>query len=195
MGVGVGVGCGLGVGVGVGCGLGVGVGTDAGVGGSAGTGVGDGDGDGGRVGVGVGIGVGCDSGVGVGTGVGVGGSVGTGVGDGKREEDERDVSECTSQVRPPPATANPAIPIKTVRRETPCFGGTTDVGGGEMLGAVSVVLSDDCVISLVMSDVGAVSVILSGSEAGGAETGPGTAVLPDVETTGTVASSSSSVGA
>ena len=168
---------------------GVGIGVTIGVEGGVGIGVTIGVGDN------VGVGVGCGLGVGVGTGVGVGGSVGTGVGDGKREEDERDVSECTSQVRPPPATANPAIPIKTVRRETPCFGGTTDVGGGEMLGAVSVVLSDDCVISLVMSDVGAVSVVLSGSEAGGAETASGTAVLSDVETTGTVASSSSSVGA
>jgi hypothetical protein len=151
------------------------------------------------VGVGTGVGVGCGLCVGVGTGVGVGGSVGTGVGDGKREEDEWDVSEYTSQVRPPPATANPAIPIKTVRRETPCFGGTTDVGGGVSvvfgLDEVSVVLSDDCVISLVISDVGAVSVVLSGSEAGGAETASGTAVLPDVETTGTVASTSSSGGA
>ncbi len=147
------------------------------------------------MGVGTGVGVGCGLGVGVGTGVGVGGSVGTGVGDGKREEDERDVSEYTSQVRPPPATANPVIPIKTVRRETPCLGGTTDVGGGEMLDAVSIALSGDCVISLVMSDAGAVSMVLSGSEAGGAETASGTAELSDVETTGTVASTSSSWGA
>ena len=57
------------------------------------------------------------------------------------------------------------------------------------------VLSGDCVISPVMSDVGAVSVVLSGSEAGGAETSSGTTVLSDVETTGTVASTSSSGGA
>jgi hypothetical protein len=129
------------------------------------------------------VGVGCDLGVGVGTavgtGVGVGGSVGTGVGDGKWEEDERDVSEYASKVRPPPATTNPAIPIKTVRRETPCFGGTTDVGGG-----VSVVLG-----------LGGVSMVSSESEAGGAETPPEIALLSDVEATGKVASTSSAWGA
>ena len=71
--------------------------------------------------------------------------------------------------------------------------GGVSIGLGDA-SAVSVVLSGDCVISLVMSDVGAVSMVLSGSEAGGAETASGTAVLSDVETTGTVASTSSSWG-